>query len=91
MAAYRYFNDEWQSASGNWHCGNTSDLGNGSNEWWRLPRRLNMPLEDYVQMLITQYKPDNIYYDIEHNLLSFSWKSITAMRKFKNDMNRKCR
>ena len=48
MAAYRYFNDEWQTSDKYWHCGNTADLGNGSNEWWKLPRLLYMPLEDYL-------------------------------------------
>ena len=91
MAAYRYFNDEWQTSDKYWHCGNTADLGNGSNEWWKLPRLLCMPLEDYVKLVVVTYKPDKVWYHQDSNVLSFSWKSITAMRKFKNDMNKRVR
>ena len=88
MAA-QFFDYEWQSASG-WHCGNMKDLAY-SNEWWRLPRLLCMPLEDYVKLVVVTYKPDKVWYHRDSNVFSFSWKSITAMRKFKNDMNKRVR
>ena len=50
-----------------------------------------MPLEDYVKLVVVTYKPDKVWYHQDSNVLSFSWKSITAMRKFKNDMNKRVR
>ena len=78
---------EWQESDGLWHAADISAVGQGSNRWWLVPRALNMPLEDYVQMLVTKYKPDRIKYYADADVLTYSWKSITAMRAFKNQIN----
>ena len=78
---------EWQESDGSWHAADISAVGQGSNRWWLVPRALGMSLEDYVQMLITKYKPDRIKYFIDADVLTYSWKSITAMRAFKNQIN----
>lgn len=82
---------EWQEGSGLWHAADVSAVGQGSSRWWLVPRALNMPLEDYVQMLVTKYKPDRIQYSEEADVLTYAWKSLTAMRLFKNDMNKALR
>ena len=78
---------EWQEGDGSWHAADISAVGQGSNRWWLVPRALGMSLEDYVQMLVTKYKPDRIKYSVEADVLTYSWKSITAMRAFKNQIN----
>ena len=78
---------EWQEGDGSWHAADISAVGQGSSRWWLVPRALNMPLEDYVQMLVTKYKPDRIKYYADADVLTYSWKSITAMRAFKNQIN----
>ena len=82
---------EWQESDGSWHAADISAVGQGSNRWWLVPRALGMPLEDYVQMLVTKYKPDYIKYNAAADVLTYSWHSITALRAFKNDMNKALR
>ena len=86
MAAIRYFNDEWETASG-WVCGNTSDLGNGSNIWWHFPRLMGWNLDDYIKLLVNKFQVNYIYYNQEYDVLHYAWKSQDAMRKFKNWAN----
>jgi hypothetical protein len=78
---------EWQESDGSWHAADISAVGQGSNRWWLVPRALDMPLSDYVQMIITKYKPDRIKYFEDANMLTYSWKSQAAMRAFKNQIN----
>ena len=78
---------EWQEGDGSWHAADISAVGQGSSCWWLVPRALGMPLEDYVRMLITKYKPDRIRYFEDKNVLVYSWKSQAAMRLFKNQIN----
>lgn len=82
---------EWQESDGSWHAADISAVGQGSNRWWLVPRALGMSLEDYVQMLVTKYKPDRIKYFEDANVLTYSWKSQAAMRTFKNDTNKALR
>lgn len=78
---------EWQESDGSWHAADISAVGQGSNRWWLVPRALGMSLEDYVQLLVTKYKPDRIKYNVEADVLIYSWKSMAAMRLFKNNIN----
>ena len=78
---------EWQESDGSWHAADISAVGQGSNRWWLVPRALGMSLEDYVQMLVTKYKPDRIKYFEDADVLTYSWKSQVAMRTFKNQIN----
>ena len=78
---------EWESPCSGWYCGNIDALGKNSNAWWLPARILNLTLTDYIQLLITKYKPDYIHFNKESFLLSFSWVNQAAMRKFKNDIN----
>ena len=78
---------EWQEADKSWHAADISAVGQGSSCWWLVPRALKMPLEDYVQLLVTKYKPDKIKYFPDADVLTYSWKSQAAMRKFKNEIN----
>lgn len=86
----KYFDNEFQSASGYWHCMNSSDLGNGSNIWWKFPRSINISLEEYVKVLALNFHATLKYLEKSDTLL-FSWKSQSDMRKFKNWANRKYR
>lgn len=82
---------EWQDASGNWLCNDTSDLCSIRAKWWAPARMLNISPSEYVQLLITQFHPDRIKYFQEEEVLVFSWKSIVAQRKFKNWLNAEAR
>lgn len=80
---------EWESGAGDrWYCNDTSDLGNGSGLWYHPARMLNISPAEFVKMLVEKYQPDNISYNFETNVLVYSWSSQTAMRKFKNQINK---
>ena len=90
MHLYRV--SEWYSSgSGVWYCNDIEDLAGISSRWWTPARMLNMPLDEYVTMLIKEFKVDNISYNPEANVLVFSWKSREACRKYKNWINKKAR
>ena len=82
---------EWQSPNGNWNCGDVEDLANNSNAWWIPCRILEVPVEEYVNMLVNDFKVSYIKYFSDKNLLFFSWDNQTDMRKFKNFVNKKAK
>ena len=85
--------EEWQGASGSWYCGAIKEIGKIGNLWYTIPRALNLSLTDYIERLIKQFKPDRIsFHDSEQGgVLVYSWKSQTAMRKYKNFINAELR
>ena len=70
---------EWQDTAGRWRVADTSDLANDSAAWWHPARMLNMPLEEYVNLLINEYHADIDGWFPESNngksLLLFSWSN----------------
>ena len=46
-----------------------------------------MENKEFIELLITKYKPDNFHYNKDTGFCCWSWKSQVAMRKFKNDIN----
>lgn len=85
--AHIYNVSEWETVRG-FHCGDVSDLAHNSNAWWIPCRILGITPEDYVKMLIEQFKVDYLRYSIKDNILFFSWNNQTDMRKYKNFINK---
>lgn len=77
--------------NGRWYCSDTSALGKGSAQWWYLPRMLNISPVAFVDMLIKDFHPDYIKYSQEHDVLIYSWRKQSDMRKFKNWANAQAR
>ena len=86
-----YRASEWQGGSGVWYCNDVEDLAGISSRWWTPARMLNVPLDEYVTMLVKEFKVDNISYNPEANLLVSAWKSREACRTYKNWINKKHR
>lgn len=82
---------EWQDASGNWLCNDTSDLCSPRALWWTPARMLGISPAEYVKLLIEKFHPDRIKYNQEANVLIYSWKNISDQRKFKNWLNAEAR
>ena len=82
---------EWQGASGQWYCNDTSDLSSPRSLWWAPARMLNISPADFVQLLIRDFHPDHIIYNQEQDVLIYSWNNINSMRKFKNWLNAQAR
>lgn len=78
---------EWES-NGRWHCGDVSDLSHMSNAWWYPMRILELDIRDYVLLLKNEYNVVNFHYNVDANVLLFTWQSQTDMRRFKNLINR---
>ena len=78
---------EWQGDSGYWYCNDVTDLASPRSKWWAPARMMNIPLTEYVQWLIDNFKPDNIKYYPEQDVLIYSWKKQADMRVFKNKIN----
>lgn len=86
-----YKTTEWQSPTGKWYCNNVDDLAGIGSKWWIPARILNISLEEYVLLLINTFKVDTIKYLEDGDVLIFSWNSQSAMRKYKNWINKKAK
>lgn len=83
--AHIYKVTEWQSPTGYWHCNDTSDLAGIAGLWWVPARVLGVSPAEYIEILVRDFKPDNISFN---NILLFSWKNQSDMRKYKNWINK---
>lgn len=82
---------EWQDSFGNWYCNDVSDPAGIAGLWWTPARMLGISPVDFVALLIDRFAPDYIHYNEEKDVLTYSWRSITAQRKFKNWLNAEVR
>ena len=82
---------EWQGGAGDWYCNCVDNLGAGSGLWYIPARILGITPAAFIELLITEYKPDYIFGDKEKCLFFFSWKSQSQMRKYKNMINAEAR
>lgn len=78
----------WQSPTGDWHAGDVSDLANGSNFWWIPARLLNISLEEYINILVKTFKVTYLKYNIDSDVLFFSWDNELNCKKYKNWINK---
>lgn len=84
--------EEFECA-GEWHCAATKEIGKIGNKWYTLPFALKMSAYDFVELLITKFKPDNISLREGPlgSVLIYSWNKQTDMRVFKNWINAQLR
>ena len=83
--------EEWQGASGVWYCEHTSSFPANVEKWVIPARVLNMSVDDFLRMLIKDFKPDVITVKEDGSFVSWGWSKQSEMRKFKNWMNAKSR
>ena len=84
--------DEWQSTGTKiWYCEHTSSYPQGVQKWVVPARVLNMSVDDFLRMLIKDFKPDVITVKKDGSFVSWGWSKQSEMRKFKNWMNAKSR
>lgn len=81
----------WQGGSGSWYCGDIEELGKGSGHWSLPARMLGMTPAKYLEWVIKNFKPDNVFHSEDCNFVGFSWKDQSKMRKYKNYMNAEAR
>lgn len=78
---------------GRWSCISIKDIGKIGNQWYTPARAIGLSLTEYIQYIVTEFKPDRISFsNCEPNgLLLFSWDSQERMRKYKNWINKELR
>lgn len=87
-----YHLDEWQSTGTKiWYCEHTSSYPQGVQKWVIPARVLNMSVDDFLRMLIKDFKPDVITVKKDGSFVSWGWSKQSEMRKFKNFMNSEAR
>ena len=82
---------EWQSTSGMWHCGHTASFPKETQLWVVPARILGISPAEFLKILIDKYKPDDIFHNDDCTFVSWSWKSQSQMREYKNWMNAEAR
>lgn len=83
--------EEWQGASGVWYCEHTSSFPANVEKWVIPARVLNMSVDDFLRMLIKDFKPDVITVKKDGSFVSWGWSKQSEMRKFKNFINSEAR
>ena len=83
--------EEWQGASGIWYCEHTSSFPANVEKWVIPARVLNMSVDDFLRMLIKDFKPDVITVKKDGSFVSWGWSKQSEMRKFKNFINSEAR
>lgn len=89
--AHVYKCSEWSNTNGRWFCGDVEDLANDSNAWWIPCRILGIAPTDFILLLKDTFHASNFSYNINANVLIFSWDKQSDMRKYKNWINDKAR
>lgn len=82
---------EWQTITGKWYTGDVSDLAAGSNNWWLIPRMLNVPLTDYILLLKDKFHANNFYYNMKQNFLTWDWPTRKECHNFTLYVNKEAR
>ena len=84
--------DEWQSTGTKiWYCEHTSSYPQGVQKWVVPARILGLSVDDFLKMLIKDFKPDVITVKEDGSFVSWGWSKQSEMRKFKNFINSEAR
>ena len=84
--------DEWQSTGTKiWYCEHTSSYPQGVQKWVVPARILGLSVDDFLRMLIKDFKPDVITVKEDGSFVSWGWSKQSEMRKFKNFINSEAR
>ena len=85
--------EEFQGGDDNWYVAATAEIGKIGNRWYTIPYALKMSAYDYVELLVTKFKPDRVSLQEGPigSVLVYSWKSQAQMRLFKNWVNAQLR
>lgn len=85
--AHLYKCTVWSSPTGKYHCGDVSDLANNSNAWWIPCNILGMKPYDFVLLLKETFNASDFYYNVEKNVLMYSWNNKNDVERYKNWIN----
>lgn len=78
---------EWKSSLG-WTCAPVDSFSPNIDNWILPARALNISFDQYVNKVITDFKPDTVAFS---TYFGCWWKNQSDMRKFKNWVNKALR
>lgn len=79
--------EEWQGSSGIWYCGHTASFPKNVSLWLVPARIMGISADNFIKILIEEYKPDFIYHNEDCSFVGWGWKKQADMRKYKNAIN----
>ena len=85
---------EWCTLTGHWHTGFIDSFAGDRAAWYHPARILGISPASFLSLVIKDYKPDEVIVlgrDGDNPGFIFSWESQSAMRRYKNFINRKAR
>jgi hypothetical protein len=82
-----YNTQVWQSASNLWYCNDTTDLANGSGNWWIPCRMLGITPAEFVYKLKLEFNIAGIHYNKDKNVLTYYWNKEASAKKYMNYIN----
>ena len=93
--AHLYKVQEWTDCTKKWHVGDVSDLAHDSNLWYIPPRMLGIPLDKWIEMLITDFNAtiDGWFPDCNYgkSLLCYHWDNYNDAHKYVLWVNKQAR
>ena len=90
-----YVMKEWESPVSGWRCGCIDNLAHDSGVWYLPARVLGISPAEFIELLITKFKPDHFHYSFGEDgttcFVDYSWDFQSKMREFKNYINAQAR
>lgn len=80
--AHLYKVSEWKGGSGRWYCNDVEDLAGVSGLWWVPCRMLGISPTDFILLLKDEFKASNFSYNIEKNVLLYSWEKHSDCHRY---------
>lgn len=87
--AHQLVYKDWQSPSGRWYCNDVSDLAGVSGLWYTPARMMGMTPAAYVEWVIKEFKPDDIFWN--GKIFFFSWSKYIDCHRFVLRLNKEAR
>ena len=86
-----YKASEWQSGSGQWYVNDVQDVTSIASQWWIPTKILEITPVEFLDLLINNFHAQHVHYDLEYDVLIYSFATQAEARKYKNWINKKAR
>ena len=77
----------WESSSGRWYCNDVKNLSGKSSKWYTAWRILDVPIEEYIELLLSFNAKDIKYYE-QSDCLSFCFISEKDVKNYCSYVNK---
>ncbi len=77
----------WES-NGRWHVNDVKNLNGRSAKWYTPMRILEIPIEEYINLLLNTFNAKDMYYYAPTDYLSFSFEKEKDAKAFCSYVNK---